>query len=67
MLSSMINNKTVLERAFDLARSGKCLNVSDLINRLKSEGYTLEQIEGPSLYKQLKELIERAKRPVTLQ
>ncbi|MDP8997420.1 MAG: hypothetical protein M3O03_10545 [Pseudomonadota bacterium] len=60
-----MNDKTVLERAFDLARSGICLNVRDLINRLKIEGYTIEQIQGPSLNKQLKELIERAKKPVT--
>ena len=59
----MDTNKTVLERAFDLARSGTCLNISDIIRHLKSEEYLIAQIEGPSLIRQLKQLIDRSKKP----
>ena len=63
MHQSMDINKTALERAFDLARSGTCLNLEDIIRKLKSEGYVNGQIEGPSLKKQLLVLIEKAKKP----
>lgn len=56
----MDTNKTTIERAFDLAQSGTCLNVHDIVSQLKSEGYAIGQIEGPSLNKQLRELIEKA-------
>ena len=54
----MDTRKTALERAFELASSGKCLNVTDIALRLKGEGYSIEQIEGPMLKKQLYALIE---------
>jgi hypothetical protein len=53
---------TVLERAFELARSGKCLNVSDILKRLQSEKYDITQMEGVALKKQLMALIEEARR-----
>ena len=55
---------TALERAFDLASSGKCLSVMDIILSLRTEGYSVEQLEGPALRKQLIELIEKAKKPM---
>jgi hypothetical protein len=62
MLSGMdTHNKTSLERAFDIARSGECIGVVDLIRRLKDEGYESRQIEGPHLKKQLARLIKEAK------
>jgi hypothetical protein len=54
--------KTVLEKAFELARSGKCLNFSELLLRLRAERYDLSQIQGPELRKQLMDLIEKARR-----
>lgn len=68
MLSDMDANKTTLERAFELARSGKCLSLPEIAHTLKSEGYSVSQIEGQSLRKQLVALIEEttkqdAKRP----
>jgi hypothetical protein len=57
----MNTDKTALERAFDIARSGRCMGVDDLIRRLKHEGYESRQIEGPHLRKQLVRLIEEAK------
>ena len=56
-------NKTTIERAFDLAGSGTCLTLNDIVSHLKSEGYAMGQIEGPSLNKQLRELIEKALKP----
>ena len=61
MLYFMNTNKTALERAFDLARSGGCVSVGALIKRLDREGYWGGQIEGPQLKKQLTQLIEEAK------
>ena len=54
--------KTALERAFELARSGKCLNLSDIIKKLKAEKFDANQIQGAALRKQLLLLIEKAKR-----
>ena len=57
----MDTHKTALERAFDIARSGRCISVADLIRRLQDEGYEIPQIEGPHLKKQLARMIEEAK------
>jgi len=59
---SMEARKTSLERAFELARSGKCLFLSDIIKQLKLESYNVSHIEGRALKKQLTQLIEEAKR-----
>jgi hypothetical protein len=53
-------HKTSLERAFDLARSGKFQKVSSLVQRLNAEGYAGQQVEGPRLRKQLMGLIRQA-------
>jgi hypothetical protein len=58
----MNGNKTSLERAFDLAISGTCLYLTDIIQHLKSEGYSIDQLEGASVRKQLVGLIEKAKK-----
>lgn len=47
---------TSLERAFELAKSGECKTVADIRKRLKDEGLSVAQIEGPRLTKQLREL-----------
>jgi hypothetical protein len=57
MLRDMDENTTALERAFQLARSGKCLSVNDIRVTLAAVGYPRDQLTGPSLTKQLKELI----------
>jgi hypothetical protein len=57
----MDTNKTSLERAFDLAKSGNCANLTHIIIRVRREGYDSFQIEGPSLKKQLALLIAEAK------
>jgi hypothetical protein len=54
--------KTALERAFELAKEGKCRNLFELNKRLKSEKYDAVYTEGSALKKQLLALIEAAKR-----
>lgn len=53
----MDKDKTALERAFELARTGRYPTV-DLIRRaISAEGYFQNQIEGRDLSRQLRELI----------
>jgi hypothetical protein len=49
---------TTIERAFDLARSGKFTSITEVITTLAREGYVTSQIEGPLLKRQLKDLIK---------
>ena len=58
---SMDHNTSPLERAFQLAKSGEMESISDLKKRLKSEGYSIAQIEGRTINKQLATLIRNAK------
>jgi hypothetical protein len=53
---------TSLERAFQLARSGKFSTLGDVIASLHRDGYSAGQIEGPVLRRQLKGLIDEARR-----
>jgi len=53
--------KTALERAFELAQSGRCRDLSDIINDLKSERFDAIHIQGATLKKQLQLLIDEAK------
>jgi hypothetical protein len=57
----MFTQLTPLERAFDLARSGECDQVSDVRKRLRDEGYSDAQVDGPSLIRQLRHLLLAAK------
>jgi hypothetical protein len=50
-----------VERAFQLAKSGKYKGVSEIKQRLKAEGYALTQIQGPALLKQLNALAKHAR------
>ena len=49
-----------LERAFELARSGRCATVADIKRKLREEGYQDDQIEGPSLFAQLNSLMRKS-------
>jgi hypothetical protein len=51
-----------LERAFELARSGDYATVDVLKNQLRHEGYHATQIQGPTLVKQLREIMKSAYR-----
>jgi hypothetical protein len=57
----MDHTVTALERAFELARSGRCASVADIKKQLKSEGYSITQITGRVLSKQLDTLIKAAR------
>jgi hypothetical protein len=53
---------SVVERAFQLAKSGKCSSPQEVIKVLKQEGFSnreLEQLVGGSIRKQLREIIAR--------
>jgi hypothetical protein len=50
-----------LERAFELAKSGTCANVSEIKSRLKAECYSESSIAGWKLSRQLKALIASAR------
>ena len=56
-------NKSAIERAFEIARSGRAPSLAFLLTQLKSEGYGQDQIYGPVLRKQLNDLIEKSKAP----
>jgi len=54
----MDHGLTALERAFQLAKSGSCHSVQDIKKQLRAEGFSVAQITGKSLYKQLKDLLQ---------
>jgi hypothetical protein len=49
----MDHRVTAVERAFQLAGSGSCSSVADIKAELKAEGYSVDQIFGRALHKQL--------------
>lgn len=59
----MDTNKTTLERAFELARSGRYHGISELKRAISAEGYTASQLDGPSLRRQLNDLMKAANQP----
>jgi hypothetical protein len=52
---------TSLERAFQLARSGRVSGLSEIVKALGCEGYSGNQIAGPILRRQLVDLIKAAR------
>ena len=56
----MHNNVTTLERAFQLAKSGKCQTVNDIKRKMRLEGYEQDQVMGRRLLGQLTVLIYTA-------
>jgi hypothetical protein len=59
-----MSQPTILERAFELARSGKHTTVSELREALQAEGFDPKRLQGPSLQKQLRQLCADAKKTV---
>ncbi len=62
----MDTTKSALERAFDLAKSGKFANVTELRAHLGREGYHVSQVDGPALGRQLRDLIRKSREAQTL-
>jgi hypothetical protein len=58
----MTSRPTTLERAFELARTGDYLGIAEIRAQLKAEGYSLGQLEGPSLMRQIRELCIASRR-----
>jgi hypothetical protein len=57
LVFGMETNKTALERAFELAKSGKFASISEIKSALVAERYSTEKVTGATLNKQLRELI----------
>ena len=57
----MRKDTTTLERAFELANAGHCKSIDEIKSLLKSEGYWVDAIVGRQLFKQLRDLIMRAR------
>jgi hypothetical protein len=53
----MQQNKTCIERAFELAKSGEYPTVGDIRKQLKAEHFDCAQVADRSISKQLKSLI----------
>jgi hypothetical protein len=53
-------NKSAIERAFELARSGRFETTTSIRSQLTHEGYSNDQVFGPALLKQLRALISEA-------
>jgi hypothetical protein len=54
-------NTSTLERAFELAKSGRYSSLYDIEREISKEGYRKEQLEGRTLRAQLKALIDAAR------
>jgi hypothetical protein len=52
-----------VERAFALASSGECASLPEIRARLMKEGFSqvMEHLDGPSIKRQLSELIKAAR------
>jgi len=53
-------NVSALERAFELAHTGRFTTIEDLRRKLRDEGYPLGQLVGPYLHKQLQQMMVEA-------
>lgn len=54
-----MSNQRVIERAFQIARSSECLNLTELSKKLRQEGFSHvdEHLSGAGTRKQLRVLI----------
>ena len=64
MRVSSSRSGSVLERAFELARSNHFGSIVDIRRQLIREGYSVETLTGPALVAQLNALIKAAQGPV---
>ena len=54
-------DKSAIERAFELAQTGRFLEVWEIKDRLRNEGCFTDTVTGPTLRAQLKAMIEAAR------
>jgi hypothetical protein len=57
-----MDRPTIIERAFELARTGKYSNSCEIRDALKAEGYDGTRIYGRVLQKQLRQVCVDAKK-----
>jgi hypothetical protein len=62
----MQNDATPLERAFELARSGRYSSITEIKDQLAREHISLEQLSGGMLLRQLRVLMTAASATKTL-
>ena len=59
-----MTQQTTIERAFEIARSGKCASVNEIRQQLRAERF--DQVDaylaGPQLSRQLRDLCQQARR-----
>jgi hypothetical protein len=53
-------NMNTLERAFELARSGRCISIKEIRDCLHAEGYSHQLVAGRYLAVQLRQLMREA-------
>ncbi len=53
-------NKIALDRAFELAKSGEHATVNVIKDKLKTEGYSADEVDGKALTDQLRALMKHA-------
>lgn len=58
----MTYRMNTIERAFELAKSGKYISIAEIRKQLVVEGFSNSQITGGVLLRQLRLLIEQAQR-----
>jgi len=52
---------TALERAFQLAKSGRVATFTEIVHSLRRDRYDIHQLQGPALRRQLTALIKAAR------
>jgi hypothetical protein len=59
----MVKDKSTLERAFELAREGRCHSIDDIRRALTRENYNDVQahLTGPTIARQMRALIDAAR------
>ena len=68
LLFSVDPNKTAIERAFELAKSGRAGSVDEIRRSLTSEGYSTHHLTGATLLAQLRTSFEtREEKPTNLE
>lgn len=57
-----MQTKSTLERAFELARSGECKSLTDLLTKLRREGFenVRRHLDGAGIQRQLRDLMNAA-------
>ena len=60
----MNDRLTTVERAYEIARTGECLSLDELVRQLKSEQYEAvdAHTSGPTIRRDLRQISQQARR-----